>query len=106
VDFSQQSRALLEGRNRGLLHIYVDAGTAEILGAELVCPAGEHLAQQLALAIQQRMNFSDVLQMPFYHPTVEEALRIGLQDAAKQLSGKHQLPVLSLCGSCPESPLC
>ena len=106
VDFSQQSRAMLEARDRGLLHVYIDDETGEILGAELVCSGGEHLAQQLALAIQQRMSLLDVLQMPFYHPTIEEALRTALQDATKQLSSEYRSRALSLCGSCPESPLC
>lgn len=106
ADFAQQSRAKLEMRNQGLLHIYVDSKTAEILGAELICPGGEHLAHQLALAGQQKLSIFDVLQMPFYHPTIEEGLRTALQDAAKQLSDRHKSPALSLCGNCPETPLC
>jgi dihydrolipoamide dehydrogenase len=106
ADFSQQSRAKLEMLNQGLLHIYVDSETARILGAELICPGGEHLAHQLALAAQHKLNIFEVLQMPFYHPTIEEGLRTALQDAAKQLSDKHKSPALSLCNNCPEQPLC
>jgi len=106
ADFSQQSRAMLEMRNDGLLHVYVDKNSAKILGAEFICPYGEHLAHQLALAIQQEITVFDVLRMPFYHPTIEEALRTALQDAAKQLPEKYKSPALSLCGNCPEAPLC
>ncbi|MBN2316275.1 MAG: dihydrolipoyl dehydrogenase [Sedimentisphaerales bacterium] len=106
ADFSQQSRAVLDMCNAGLVHLYVDAKNAEILGAELICPGGEHLAHQLALAVQQNLNIFDILQMPFYHPTIEEGLRTAIQHAAKQVSEKHKPPALSLCGNCPESPLC
>jgi len=106
ADFSQQSRAMVEMRNEGLLHIYVNSNNAEILGAELICPGGEHLAHQLALAVQHKLNIFEVLQMPFYHPAIEEGLRTALQNAAKQLSDKHKSPALSLCNNCPEMPLC
>ncbi len=106
ADFSQQSRAMLEMRNEGLFHIYVDTGNGRVLGAEFICPDAEHLAHQLALAIQQELTLFDVLRMPFYHPTIEEGLRTALKDAAKQLPDKHKSPALTLCGSCPEAPLC
>jgi len=83
-----------------------DAKYTEILGAELICPGGEHLAHQLALAIQQNLNIFDMLQMPFYHPTIEKGLCTAIQHAAKQVSEKHKPLALSLCGNCPESPLC
>jgi dihydrolipoamide dehydrogenase len=106
ADFSQQSRAILEMRNYGLVRTYVDNQTGQFLGAELICPGAEHLAHQLALAAQQKLNIFDVLQMPFYHPTIEEGLRTALQNAAKRLSKRHKPPALSLCGNCPEQPLC
>jgi dihydrolipoamide dehydrogenase len=105
TDFSQQSRAVLELHNQGLLHIYVDKDSAEILGAEFVCPDAEHLAHQLAIAIQHHLTIFDMLQIPFYHPTIEEALRTALRDAAKQLPDKIGLQELSLCDICPEAPL-
>jgi dihydrolipoamide dehydrogenase len=106
ADFSQQSRAKLEIHNQGLLHIYVDSENAQILGAELICPGGEHLAHQLALTVQQKLSVFDVLQMPYYHPTIEEGLRTALQHAVKQLPDRHKSPALSLCKNCPETPLC
>lgn len=106
VDFSRQSRAILEMRNYGFIRTYVDSQTAEFLGAELVCSGAEHLAHQLALAAQQKLNIFDVLQIPFYHPTIEEGLRTALQNAAKRLPKRHKPPALSLCGNCPEPPLC
>lgn len=105
ADFADQSRAELELHNRGLLHIYADRESARLLGAEMVCPDAEHLGHLLALAMQNHMTVFDLLQMPFYHPTAEEALRTALRDAAQQLSPEI-VPELSLCGSAPEPPLC
>lgn len=105
VDFSDQSRATLEQRNEGLLHLYADPDSAHILGVECVCPEAEHLGHLLAMAIQQQLTIFDMLQMPFYHPTITEALQTALQDAAGRLSGKTEPKRLTLCGSSPEPPL-
>jgi len=106
VGFEDESRAVIEGTNRGLLRIYVDPASGLLLGAEAACPGAEHLGHVLALAIQQRMTVSDLLQMPFYHPTAEEALRAALLDAAQKLPVKGGSPAPALCGSRPEPPLC
>jgi len=106
VGFEDESRAVIEGTNRGLLRIYVDPASGLLLGAEAACPSAEHLGHVLALAIQQRMTVSDLLQMPFYHPTAEEALRAALLDAAQKLRVGSGSSVPALCGCCPEPPLC
>jgi dihydrolipoamide dehydrogenase len=105
-DFSEQSRAIAEDRNAGLIHLYADKRTARLLGGEMVVPEAEHLGQLLALAIQQGLTVHEMLNMPFYHPTVEEGLRTALRDAAQQLVATHSAQELTLCESCPERPLC
>lgn len=77
--FSSQGRALVEQRNAGRILLFSSPKDGTLLGAELLAPAGEHLAHLLALAIQQGLKKSDLLRMPFYHPTFEEALRSALQ---------------------------
>jgi len=104
-DFSKQSRARVEGRNLGLLHIYVDRDSMRFLGAEMAVPDAEHLAHLLALALQNRMTVAEMLQMPFYHPTVEEGLRTALRDVAQQMPPDNRPVELTLCQSCPEPPL-
>ncbi|MFI4910520.1 MAG: dihydrolipoyl dehydrogenase [Sedimentisphaeraceae bacterium JB056] len=106
VNFADQARAELEMRNSGLMHIYADKNTAVLLGADLVCPDGEHMIHQLAMAIQNKLTISDMLKMPYYHPTITEALRTALRDAAKKLSQNSKIDELGLCQSCPEEPLC
>lgn len=82
LDFKTQARALILGENAGLLHVYIGASDGLLLGAEMVGPAGEHLAHLLALAIGRGLTVFEALEMPFYHPTVEEGLRDALRDAA------------------------
>ena len=47
-------------------------------------PGAEHIAHLLAWSIQQRLTLSDVLSMPYYHPTLEEGLRTAVRAAGKQ----------------------
>ena len=96
-DFSRQARALMAGCNAGLLHLYADAGDGRLLGAELVTPDAEHLLHLLAWSIQQGMTVDRMLQMPFYHPTVEEGLRSALQAARRALGERRSQPDLPLC---------
>ena len=96
-DFSRQARALMAGRNAGLLHLYVDADDGRLLGAEAVAPDAEHLLHLLAWSIQQSLTVDEMLQMPFYHPTVEEGLRGALQAARRELGERRRLPDLPLC---------
>lgn len=86
VSFETQGRSRIMLQNCGLLHVYVARRDGKLLGAEGIGPEIEHLAHLLAWAIQQDQSVSDVLEMPFYHPTIEEALRTALRDAASKLS--------------------
>lgn len=106
ADFNSQSRAMVEQRPGGLLHIYADRVDGRLLGAEMAVPDAEHIAHQLAWAVQQKMTVRQMLALPFYHPTVEEGLRAALRDAASKLPPAAQPGELSLCGCCPEKPLC
>jgi dihydrolipoamide dehydrogenase len=79
ADFSDQGRARVEGRNRGALTLYAAAPDGRLIGADLCTPATEHLAHMLTWAIQQRQTASQLLEMPFYHPTIEEGLKNALR---------------------------
>ncbi|AOF99520.1 FAD dependent oxidoreductase family protein [Blastomonas sp. RAC04] len=79
ADFTDQGRARVEARNKGALTLYAAAPDGVLIGADLVAPAGEHLGHLLAWAIQQKMTATQVLEMPFYHPTIEEGLKQALR---------------------------
>ncbi len=79
VSFSDQGRARVMRQNCGLLHVYAEHGSGRFLGAEMVGPRAEHLAHLLAWACQSQMTVRQMLEMPFYHPVIEEALRTALR---------------------------
>lgn len=85
VSFEDQGRSRVMLKNRGRLHVYADAGSGALLGAELIGPDAEHLAHLLAWARQLDLTIADMLKLPFYHPVVEEGLRTALRDAYGKL---------------------
>ena len=85
VSFENQGRSRVMLRHRGLLHVYADIDSGAIAGAEMIGPDAEHLGHLLAWAIQSGMTVARALEMPFYHPVVEEGLRTALRDAQAKL---------------------
>ncbi|MEO5629234.1 MAG: dihydrolipoyl dehydrogenase [Thermomonas sp.] len=90
VSFEDQGRARVMLVNRGVLRVYGEKGSGLLLGAEMIGPSGEHLAHLLAWVIQMRMTVAQVLEMPFYHPVIEEGLRTALRLLLEDLGmGPH-----------------
>lgn len=73
-DFNR-GRGLIEGRPDGLMRLYARRNDRTIAGAEMIGAAVEHLAQLVALLVQQRVTVDAALNLPFYHPTYEELLK-------------------------------
>jgi dihydrolipoamide dehydrogenase len=86
VSFENQGRSRVMAQNRGMLRVYGEYGTGLFLGAEMIAPRGEHLAHMLAWACQARMTVEQMLEMPFYHPVIEEGVRTALRDLAASLA--------------------
>jgi dihydrolipoamide dehydrogenase len=86
VSFDDQGRARVMLRNRGHLRVYGDPETGRFLGAEMAGPDAEHIGHLLAWALQSGMTVAQMLDMPFYHPVVEEGLRTALRDLAARMS--------------------
>ncbi|MDR5828498.1 dihydrolipoyl dehydrogenase [Caballeronia sp. LP006] len=84
VSFETQGRSRVMRQNRGLLHIYADAKTGKLRGAQGCGPAMEHLGHLLAWALQLDLTLDETLKLPFYHPVVEEGLRTALKDANRK----------------------
>ncbi|CAM2986901.1 dihydrolipoyl dehydrogenase [Vibrio rarus] len=85
VSFEGQGRSRVMLRNKGILNIYGEQGTGRLLGAEMMGPNAEHLAHLLAWAHQNKMTISQMLDMPFYHPVIEEGVRTALRDLNAKL---------------------
>lgn len=85
VSFENQGRARVMLVNQGLLRIYAEKTSGLLLGAEMIGPQNEHLAHLLAWAIQAKMTVAHALDMPFYHPVIEEGLRTALRNLLSAL---------------------
>ncbi|WP_404417244.1 dihydrolipoyl dehydrogenase [Marinospirillum sp.] len=85
VSFHNQGRSRVLLVNKGLLRVYANKESGVLLGAEMLGPAAEHLAHLLAWSIQQQLSVPQLLELPFYHPVIEEGLRSALRSAAAQL---------------------
>ncbi|OLQ78828.1 dihydrolipoyl dehydrogenase [Photobacterium proteolyticum] len=85
VSFENQGRSRVMLRNKGMLHVYGEHGTGRFLGAEMMGPNAEHLAHLLAWAHQNKMTVAEMLDMPFYHPVIEEGVRTALRDLNAKL---------------------
>ncbi len=84
VDWTRQGRSRVMQRNQGLLRVYMRKSDRRFLGAEMVGPDAEHVGHLLAWALQMGLTVPDMLNLPFYHPTIEEGIRTALRDAARQ----------------------
>lgn len=85
VSFENQGRSRVILQNKGKLRIYADYQKGQFLGAEMFGPQAEHLAHLLAWAHQQKLSIDQMLDMPFYHPVIEEGLRTALRKTAKKI---------------------
>jgi dihydrolipoamide dehydrogenase len=98
VSFEDQGRSRVMRQNRGLLRVYGEYGSMRFLGAEMAGPRAEHLGHLLAWAHQNRMTVPAMLEMPFYHPVIEEGLRTALRDLNEKL--QRGLPEIDHCTDC------
>ncbi|APQ11853.1 dihydrolipoyl dehydrogenase [Pseudomonas oryzihabitans] len=81
--YHDQGRARVEARNEGIARFYAEPGTGKLTGAAMVGPGMDHLGHLLVLALIHGETASSLLDMPFYHPTLEEGLKSGLREICK-----------------------
>jgi dihydrolipoamide dehydrogenase len=82
-------RALIMAKNKGVIRVFSDKASGRMLGAEMVCAKAENLGHLLAWSIQQGLTVGKLLQMPFYHPVIEEALQAALYDLYGKVDAKN-----------------
>ncbi|MEO7073592.1 MAG: dihydrolipoyl dehydrogenase [Rhodanobacter sp.] len=86
ADYARQGRAKVIGKAHGICEIHAARPDGKLTGAALCIPGGEHIAQQLAWAIADNLTAAQMLDRPFYHPTLEEGLRTALRQICRQVS--------------------
>ncbi len=85
VSFKDQGRSRVMLKNDGLLRVYASERSGRFLGAEMFGPRAEHMGHLLAWAHQSGKTVAQMLDMPYYHPVIEEGLRTALRDADQKL---------------------
>ncbi len=96
INFGPVGRAMIMGKNKGLLRVYAERQSGRLLGAEMIAPKGENLAHLLAWCIEQDLTVGQLLRMPFYHPVIEEALQAALYDLYAKVEAKNPGPITEL----------
>lgn len=86
VSFTNQGRSRVMLQNHGMLRVYGEYATGRFLGAEMIGPRAENLGHLLSWACQARLTVAQMLEMPFYHPVIEEGVRTALRDLAAELA--------------------
>jgi len=102
VSFENQGRSRVMLQNKGMLRVYAEFRSGRFLGAEMIGPRAENIGHLLAWAVQARLTVEAMLDMPFYHPVVEEGVRTALRDLAHHLANEpaHDHP----CVDCTPAP--
>lgn len=77
-------RSRVLGAEENHVRIYADKEDGKLLGASIFATRGEHIAHLLAWAIQRGETAESLLEMPFYHPTIEEMVQSALSEIVKQ----------------------
>jgi dihydrolipoamide dehydrogenase len=85
VSYGDQGRARVMNENAGMVRIYADRECGTLVGAEMFGPRVEHTAHLLAWAVQRRLTVSEALEMPVYHPVIEEGIHTALRDLCARL---------------------
>lgn len=86
ISYEKQGRAIVLGKNKGAVEVYIDKKSRKLLGAELFVESAEHMAHLLAWMIAEDITLDEVLNKPYYHPTLEEGLRTAFKHARRQLN--------------------
>ncbi len=86
ADYARQGRAKVIGQAHGICELHGARADGKLTGAALCIPGGEHIAQQLAWAIADGLTAAQLLDRPFYHPTLEEGLKTALRQICRQVA--------------------
>lgn len=97
--FEDQGRSRVIRKNKGIMNLYAEYGSGLLLGAQIFGPRAEHLGHLIAWAIENNNTVPELLEMPFYHPVIEEGLRTALRDTLSKLEMGPPLVVNEMeCG--------
>lgn len=103
MTFDDNGKARIMGYTKGIMRIYADKESGHIVGAEMIGPNVDFIGHVVAWLIQSKTTVCQVMNMPFYHPTVMESLRAVMYDLARRLDLEKPCSELAPCDSLPGS---
>jgi pyruvate/2-oxoglutarate dehydrogenase complex dihydrolipoamide dehydrogenase (E3) component len=80
--FNDHGKAILMGANYGYVRIFAESGSGRILGAEIVGKDAGELIHCFSTPLAMRATVHDMLQAPWYHPTLAEIVTYPLEELA------------------------
>ncbi|MGE4502584.1 MAG: dihydrolipoyl dehydrogenase [Thiomicrospira sp.] len=72
-------RAIVMDEDQGVIVLYADRATQKLVGGELVMSRAEHFAHALNWLVELELTLDRILDLPFYHPVLEEAVESALK---------------------------
>lgn len=86
LDLKHVPRALAARDTRGLIKLVADENSGQLLGAHIIAPEGADSIQSAAIALSQRMTYSELADMIFPYLTTVEGLKLAAQTFDKDVS--------------------
>lgn len=89
--FPETGRAITMGVRHGLWKLWADRDTGEVLGSTILGPRADDLIHQVALLMRQRMRASEILELPWYHPTLSEVFLDLARDLTRRIGDERRI---------------
>ncbi|HZZ19721.1 MAG TPA: dihydrolipoyl dehydrogenase [Opitutaceae bacterium] len=86
--FNDHGRSILMNANYGYARVSASRGNGRILGAEIVGKDAGELIHSLTTPITMGATVQDLLDAPWYHPTLSEIVTYPMEEIAEKLKGK------------------
>ena len=72
----------------GLLRMYVDESTHQIMGCELCMHDAGHIAHLLAMSMSQGLTVEQIASLPYFMPSYETVIKRACEQAIKNIERK------------------
>lgn len=93
VRFSETGRAITMDAKHGVSKLVADAASGEVLGAQVLGPRADDIIHTVSAIAYYRGTAADILEMPWYHPTLSEVLLGQARELVQQTRARAVAPV-------------
>jgi len=81
----QTGRAITMGARFGVWKLIVDRASREVVGGTLLGPRADDVAHLISVMMFHHTRVDEILEMPWYHPTLSEVVLDLARDAIRQM---------------------